>query len=49
VGHGSGLSACPGCKEQHPDWAERLRMSLGASDTGGFSLPGGTPGEASVF
>jgi hypothetical protein len=49
VGNGSPLSACPGCKEQHPDWAERLQTSSTGVAGGGLTFPGAAPGDASFL
>jgi hypothetical protein len=29
IGNGGELRACPGCKQQYPDWEERLRATAG--------------------
>jgi len=31
LGGGSALRACPACKEQYPDWEQRLRATVGGA------------------
>lgn len=33
VGNGTELRACPACKEQYPDWQERIRAAVGPPDS----------------
>lgn len=44
LGDGSALRACPTCKEQYPDWEQRLRASLNGAtlDQGAFTFQRGT-------